>query len=471
MGRWIVAHREVPHVDYWNMFAVGQPWRAYSWSSEVVYAWVESLGGERGLAILSVCLAALCVGSMQYVFGAMSGSYFLGALLGAFSALACIGHFSLRPQTLTWVLFCWVIFFADVRRHERASRGALVAMLVLGCVWANTHLSAILGVVGVLLWSLGSTESRGGLRRSALLVACFILGTFLSPYLGGEWLTLFEKSTHALRLQSIDEFRPATIVQYSSGFVVLQMALLIVGCFSIAKAPAISRMVLLVVMFFVGLAVVKFLPFAVITLSSVLAVLWREHGVQASRSPGASKLLEGFAILERRVLGLQPATLGALAFFIGAVGWVHMVSFLRQPIDYTRVPKRAVDYLLSGGFEHPILNQFGTGGYLIYRYSSATGEPAHLVPVDGRTNVNRADIWRAHEKALLGREGWQDYLNAVKPKTVLWRQDSPLVAILLAAPEWCRVFQSGNSGLDHSVFISREDFEKRRDTLQSADCQ
>ena len=43
-GRWMIAHGEVPTVDYWNMFGVGKPWRAYSWSVEVIFAAVEGNG-------------------------------------------------------------------------------------------------------------------------------------------------------------------------------------------------------------------------------------------------------------------------------------------------------------------------------------------------------------------------------------------------------------------------------------------
>ncbi len=106
----------------------------------------------------------------------------------------------------------------------------------------------------------------------------------------------------------------------------------------------------------------------------------------------------------------------------------------------------------------------------MYRFSSAQGEPEHLVAVDGRTNVNRADIWKKHERAVMGREDWEEYIRAVQPKTILWRQDSALVAILITSPNWCRIFQSGQTATDHSIFISRDDFEMRRGEFESGDC-
>jgi hypothetical protein len=168
---------------------------------------------------------------MQLIFGYLAGSYFIGALLGVFTSLACMGHFSLRPQTVIWVLYAASILVVDRACARGVTRALMLSLFILGCAWANTHLSAILGVVAVLLWGLHAPGVGRSLSRPFLCALCFVLGSLVSPYWGGEWLTFFEKSTHALRFNTIDEFKPATILQYSSGFVVMQIALLLVCVF------------------------------------------------------------------------------------------------------------------------------------------------------------------------------------------------------------------------------------------------
>ncbi len=72
VGKWIVAHGEVPHVDYWNMFSNDKLWRAYSWSNEIVLALIDARWGPRGLAIAQVILGISLVACLQYVFGRLA---------------------------------------------------------------------------------------------------------------------------------------------------------------------------------------------------------------------------------------------------------------------------------------------------------------------------------------------------------------------------------------------------------------
>lgn len=45
IGRWIIAHRDVPVVDHWTLFGQGEVWRAYSWMIEILFALVDRVGG------------------------------------------------------------------------------------------------------------------------------------------------------------------------------------------------------------------------------------------------------------------------------------------------------------------------------------------------------------------------------------------------------------------------------------------
>ena len=92
------------------------------------------------------------------------------------------------------------------------------------------------------------------------------------------------------------------------------------------------------------------------------------------------------------------------------------------------------------------------------------------MPIDGRTNVTSPKVYKLFLKSFNGAEGWQDYINFVKPKTILWENHSPFVRLLTLDKEnWCKVYADNygamtnddkNSGF--SVFIRRdsEDSEK-----------
>jgi hypothetical protein len=452
------------------MFGAGQPWRAYSWLNEVVYALVESWYKESGLAVLQLALGFSFTAVILWSFGVIASDYFLGALVGVIAVAACRSHFSIRPQTVVWILFALVLLIAEKSRLGRATRWHLVWLFVLGSVWANTHISAIFGVIALALWPISGGLQRANLNQMVILVACFIAGTFLSPYVGGEWLTLFAKSDHVFSFRALDEFKPANLTQVPTMCLLFLIAVIVVLSFAANRlAPLGAMMVALCTVVGAGVAV-KFAPFAAIALGALTAVWLAEGRVISNRKEQSNRLLEGLLLIRERFQALHPQTVGACAFFIGCIAWVNIAKAIKAPIDYSVIPVRAVDFIEKHKLEHPILNEFTSGGYLEYRWSTPQGEPNHLVPLDGRTNVNMRDVWDSYAKAFKGSEQWREYFAKVNPRTVIWRQGSPLVPLLLEAQDWCRVFESGKRPNSYAVFIKREEFDRRSSEFTSSDC-
>jgi hypothetical protein len=219
-----------------------------------------------------------------------------------------------------------------------------------------------------------------------------------------------------------------------------------------------------------GLTAVKFLPFAAVILSAMLAVWWRESSASEYTKELSGHLGRAVFQLEGGFKKLRLQTVGAIAFFTSSLAIVNVSHLIRAPLNRGLVPQTAVDFIEQKGLGHPVLNEFGTGGYLLYRFSSPDGNPTHKVPIDGRTNVNSPAIWRLYDDAFFGRETWQEYIRAVQPQTILWRQESPFVSLLVESDQWCRVFQSGVTRRDYSVFISRQEFERRKGEFVAPDC-
>lgn len=471
VGRWIVSHRVVPSVDYWNMFGAGQRWIAYSWSSEVLYALIDAFYGEKGLLVGQLLLAAVIALTMQYVCSSLSGSLWIGALLGAYTVLSFHAHFSLRPQSLVWIFFAVCLLLAERSRREGLSKWQLVGTAALGCCWANTHLSAILGLASLVAWHVQPGSNRIWIWRAVCMAGCFLVGTLVTPYFGQEWLTAFETGDHVRRFREITEFQPATLLDHVTGMLLFQIVLLGLVCFFSRVVPPTGGMLVAVGAVLAGLAVVKFIPFAAIVLSVLIAIWWREWRCSQHSTTSEIPLVRVFEIVDEQLNRLHPQTLGAVGFFMCCLAWVYAASAIRHPVDETKIPKSTIAFLRERNLKHPVLSDMGTGGFLMYQWSSREGEPSHLVAIDGRTNVNSAVVWKSMQKALHGREGWSEYIDLVNPKTIVWPDWSPFVALLLESPRWCRVFQSGSARGSMSVFVTREEFDSRVGEFQSSDCQ
>ena len=469
VGKWIVAHQQIPRVDYWNMFSTDQLWRAYSWSNEIVLALLDARWGAKGLAVAQILLGVGLVACLQYVFGRLARDHYIGALVGIYAAVASYNNFTLRPQVLVWIFFALALLFADEVSEKGISRKRLLGLGLVGCLWANTHLTAVLGLGGIFLWTVQTSHSHVSFRRAVAASGAFFLGTLVTPYLGGEWLTFFVKGSHPLKYQSISEFQPATILQFSSVFVLLLVFLFLVVSYTTRALPTLARGVLASGMLLAGLTAVKFLPFSAIAWAALFAVWWRESGA-SHRTRIHDNFAEGLLVSKENVWALSAQTGGAIVFVIAAISTVNIAHLLRTPLNTAVIPKSSVDFIERSGLNHPILNEFSTGGYLMYRFSDASGVPAHKVAIDGRTNVNPPEIWEMYRASFGGRATWHEFIDKVGAQTIVWRQGSPMVTLLLVSPEWCRVFTSGSGDEDHAVFIRSELFNARRGEFTSTDC-
>ncbi len=459
-GRWILANHAIPHVDYWNMFSSGQPWRAYSWLVEILFAATDSHFGPSGLFVLQLAMALGIAFSLFYCLGKISRDWFFGALLGIWATLACFNHFTLRPQSLVWIYFIWLIWVAEQIDSEGPSPRRYAAIFCIMTLWANTHLTAALALMTVFGW----LWRRGNVRTAMTASVCAFAGSLVTPYLGGEWITLIKKTGHPFQHQDIAEFQSATIMQYSTAFLIIALVVLLTFLHFRPKSVSLAKLAVVGLFCAAGLSIVKFLPFAAIYIGAVIAVIW--HNERADRL-ALGNLAEA---VERFRIGVAKIPREGASFLCICLAITYVVRPWRQPIDTDIVPVAAVDFMQKHQLPLPVLNDFGRGGYLMYRYSDAAGNPGLQVPVDGRTNVNDPKVFDKFENAFSGKRNWQKYFDAVNPGTVLWPSGSPLVTILLQKQDWCLVFWSGEEDDGYSVFVKQDFWAAHKEELPSQNC-
>ncbi|RIL09479.1 MAG: hypothetical protein DCC75_06425 [Proteobacteria bacterium] len=472
VGRWILHHGKIPAADHWGLFSAGEPWRAYSWSNEIVYALFDQTFGIYGLLVLKLLIAASLALSLSYCFSRLAGDWFLGACLGVFSTAACYNHFTLRPQSIVWILFVWLIFWAERISREGLSPRSAAALIGIMALWSNSHLSAVLGLAVLCGWLLPGANWRSFAWRGFFLtLAFFIAGTLLTPYLGGEWITFFRKAGHPLQFETVSEFQPATILQYSTAFLILSLAFMLALLHKNPGAISPVKGVLCGIFCCGALAVVKFLPMAVILNCAVIAHLWERQGRDLGK---LGNLAEAIVRLKGAVFRIPRE---GLAFVVVCLGIVELYQRWTEPILEQVVPKKAVDFIQANGLPHPIMNVFGYGGYLIYRFSNEKGEPVQRIALDGRTNLIEPAAWEKFSSIFRGRENWKEYLEYVKPETILWRSDSPLKAILLndsSEERWCLVYEEGVSTQEQlafpQIFVKRSFLASMSKPLPSRNC-
>lgn len=451
VGRWILAHRQVPSHDLWNMFGAGKPWRAYSWCNEVLFAAVYGLGGELGLAFLKLLLSLAIAGAVIGCFSAMSKDRFFGSCLGILVLAGASDNFTLRPQSFSWIFFVLVIFLAHRLSEEGLNARRLGYLSIVMALWANTHITTVFGLVVAFTW-LARRGSTTTIIHALVVCAVAFIATLATPYFGGEWMTTQSKALHPILHQSIAEFQPATIFFYNAGILAVMFVLLLSLLQRQPKSLELPRVLLCALFVVLALTAVKWIPYALILLGASIACAWSRVD-----STGFGNVAKQVEQLRHSLTKIPSAVLCLIALVIIARSGVRLV---KEPVRENAFPVRAVDFIEQHHLPHPVLNTFGDGGYLMFRFSDAQGNALHRVPIDGRTNVNDGEVMLAHEAAFLGTKRWKRYLELVNPGTVLWESGLALTSLLEIHPDWCLLYSDPPADDKHqprswNVFVQK----------------
>jgi hypothetical protein len=198
------------------------------------------------------------------------------------------------------------------------------------------------------------------------------------------------------------------------------------------------------------------MAFAVIGTAFLVASVW--SGIGSPKALG--NLGEGLGLAIDNIKALDAKKKVIISVVCIACSLPVFIYRGIDPVHLRLVPKAATDFIVENELPAPILNSFGIGGYIMYRFSNPDGTPRIKVPIDGRTNVNSPEITKAFVEALQGTYKWTDMMDLVKPRTIIWDVEHPLTTILLVHPDYCLVYPEKQEDLDketYAVFLTKQD--------------
>lgn len=433
VGKWIIANFNIPSVDIWNTYHQGHSWLSYSWLAETLFAFFELKYGLLGLGILKLVLALLFCFISFITISSIAKDKILGSVIALVSCIACFSHFELRPQTFTWI-FLTLILYSLTRENLDIKKKALW-IFVLMMLWANTHISSIIGLIAIYFFSL---ENKLWSKEAFFLTFVGLAATFATPYFGAQWFTLLEKSFHPFTFIFIREFQPVSLYQAEAGISLLLIVVLVLMI--VDKPSTISSFKFCLAVGFTLLAwtIQKFMPFALIVLGFELAMV-TGYLIKFSHSEINSLFVKAILSVSQKIRESSFISITIFITILISSSLISLTRFLENPVNKKYIPEAAVDYIQSAHLPSPLLNSFDTGGYLIYRFSDSSGIPTQTVAIDGRTNVTPPEILRDFIATYRGENNWQDLLKRISPKTILWEASSPFTSLLRENTNWCEI--------------------------------
>ena len=416
-GRWIMAHGAVPSTDPFSFTMGGQPWVAFEWLSQIIYAAAFDAAGYPGVATVAV-LAIMSLHLVIFVF--LRRRVGPVAILASFVAMDLIlTKFVLaRPHILVWpVAAVWTAILIDSKDKGRAPPLVLALLMLL---WANLHGSFILGFVIAGCIALDALVTANWSKRVFTDWLLFGLAALLAAQLNANGATGFAYPITVIGLEHltfIEEWGPSMPSRTPFFFVFLVGAM---GALLFKRVKlGLGEILLLSILLLLALAQVRQQCWLAMVAPMILA-----PRLAALDRAGIAPLF--LSIANRRLWFAAAATAGISIL-------LARLALPLQPSETFSNPRTLIAHIPSELRSRPVFNQYSFGGPLIL---------AGIRPyIDGRSDLYGDAFMSDYVKMTDGDLGRFD--QAVRKYGIIWTMLPPkmrLTKLLDASPAWRRLY-------------------------------
>jgi hypothetical protein len=485
-GDWILANHQVPATDLFSYTKPGQPWFAWEWLSETLFAWLHARGGLALVLLVTILLlGAMFV--LLFRLARRKSSPPVAFLVLPLAIATSSVHWLARPHLFSWL---FLVFFYSVLDEVREGKNRFLgfprlALLPIATIlWANLHAGFFLGIVltgcfaagEVLKLVLSPDGSRLEAERArakayfATSLAC-LAASLVNPYFYHLHTHVFQYVGDPYQSQHIMEFLTLSFHHPVALFFESLLALGLAAALWRAAQGSYTEAVLILVWGHAALLAARNLPlFAIVATPIVAAALDRFF----SRLPNldVAPWLHRFSIRflatlretgkidsvpRWRVVSLAAAAILAALLFAPAPPRIFRAEY-----DPSTYPAAAIPMLEKEG-PGRIFTTAEWGGYLIYRLY-----PDVRVFIDGRSDFYGGDFGRKYIDVMKAQYTWRKTLNEAGVDTILLPPDTELCAALKEAGDWRLTYDDGVALVFRAVRNDRDNAVRERSSGVSA---
>ena len=434
----LIAAGQFPRADPFSFTWSGMPWTLHEWLSELlIFRLVDGIGYVGAVLVFAavpgvvIALLALALHRLRLRTLAIAGALIVSGLL-------IIPYATLRPQTLSWIMFALLV---GALLHLAPPRGRwILAVLPFFVLWANLHGLWVVGlavlVTYVLMTLAGMTPMAPARARALGMVPLAMVGTAFTPE--GPGLLLYP-----LRYVDAGDWGAANITEWQSPnfhdpahwpFVVFMAAVAVFGRWRVPWWLSILAFLGIAMTLFAlrngAVAAILGAPAIAVGIDSALRE-WRPSSGSASERVAR----------RRRVMELA---VGALVIFAGVLIFVprDLVGRINASI-HRELPVQGVEILKARAPASRVLAEYGWGGYVIGQIFRDGGR----VMVDGRNDMYDDSILDEYALVRDADPGWSDVAHRYSVEALLF---PPYRAITKGPAEeagWCEAYRDENEVL------------------------
>jgi hypothetical protein len=450
-GDWILQHGAVPTQDLFSYTKPHQPWFAWEWAWDLLFALIHRGFGLAGVGFATVLLLGVIAVLLYKLVLKACGNDILSFAVTAFALCGSSIHWLARPHLFSWLFF--LCFLHLLPALQSGSKFAFWALPFLTVLWVNMHGGFFLGIALLLGTACGQSLEAlllrgetfaGAYRQSRRLLGCAALccgATFLNPYTWRLHRHVFAYLADAKLLDNIQEFQSISFHNPAAIFFELMLLLAVAAACWFLQAGRITPALLSVVWIHLALLSARSIPLFLI-LASPMVAEWLNEMLKRLQSlhvigsvfKTVAEICDELKPLERApraylLSGLATLLLAAL-FATGAKGF-------ESQFDADSFPVQAIPVVEQSTAQR-IFTYDQWADYLIYRLY-----PKKPVFMDGRSDFFGMPFVTATQHILSARYDWKAQLQKYGVDMILLKPDAPLCAVLKISPDWAMRFDDG----------------------------
>jgi hypothetical protein len=430
-GELVLETGRAPVADPFSFSRPRQPWFAWEWLADVIFAATWRWRGLAGVAALAGTVLALAATALLAQILRRGCGLWIGLAAAMAAVSASSIHYLARPHIFSILFYTLAL---GILAEDRARRGPLVWLLVpLTALWVNLHAGFVawLGTLGLLLILCAAQHDWSQVRRYGGLLALCTLASFLNPYGWRLHLHVARYLNSPWILEHVQEFQPPPI--RSEGTIVF--ALLLLSTVALVTQAGRFEALLVLLWGFLALRSARHVPFFAIAAAPVLA-----SGAAAYWARLASRADTRAPLRIFWELALEFGRRPRASLWLPLTAAVVMAATPGTGFSDSVFPVRAVErnmVLLAPPAAMPrVLTSDQWADYLIYRLY-----PRQRVFFDGRSDFFGPAIGSDYRKLLAGESAWRELLERYHFDLALLPHDWALSTALEREPGWHRVYR------------------------------
>jgi hypothetical protein len=471
-GEWIVSNHQVPSRDFFSFTKPGDPWYAWEWFSDVIFAWLNSHGGLATVVLASILIIAATF-TLLFRLTLRRANPILAVLVTMLATASSAVHWLARPHLIS--LLFLVLFYGaleSVRAGRERFRGIpiLAILPVATILWTNLHGGFFFGILLLIGYGVGellklmlsadrnqAAAARLRARRYLLSALACLAASLVNPYFYRLHVHVFQYVTDPFQAQHVVEF---LTMSFHHPIAIFFEALLVLGVGAAiwhAARGSYTEAVLVVMWGHAALLAARNVPLYAIVAAPIIG---------SAADAWLRRLPEMPVVTWLRLAARRYASIAAETAQTDAIPRWHLASIagfavvaalvyapappklFKPEYDPDSYPAAAIAMLRNDRSARIFTND-EWGDYLIYRLY-----PENRVFVDGRSDFYGDDFVQKYLDVMNVKYDWQETLGHFGINTILLPPSAPLTGALKESRHWRVVYDDGIAVVFRSALSS-----------------